>query len=291
MISNDSIIFIEKLLNNKKIVYSKLLSDSFNINCIKIKTSDNQNFIVKYYNKNNNFFNAIDSERENLIFLNNLNLEFFPKVYSNNNKYLIISFLNNNNLQPHKIEVDLLEAIIAIHSFNDKEYGFKFDTQIGGLKQVNKKNTNWVDFFRDHRLGYIYELINSSKSMEFSINNKIENLLNNLENFIPKKPKASLLHGDLWEGNILFNDRKFIGFIDPGSFYGHNELEIAYLRWFNPIFIDNNFLEKYNNYIRIGKEYLNYEPIYQLYYSLLNVYLWDRKYVHDVNRLLKKIKI
>ena len=99
------------------------------------------------------------------------------------------------------------------------------------------------------------------------------------------------MHGDLWEGNILFNDRKFIGFIDPGSFYGHNELEIAYLRWFNPIFIDNNFLEKYNNYIRIGKEYLNYEPIYQLYYSLLNVYLWDRKYVHDVNRLLKKIKI
>ena len=291
MISNDSIIFIEKLLNNKKIVYSKLLSDSFNINCIKIKTSDNQNFIVKYYNKTNNFFNAIDSERENLIFLNNLNLEFFPKVYSNNNKYLIISFLNNNNLQPNKIEVDLLEAIIAIHSFNDKEYGFKFDTQIGGLKQVNKKNTNWVDFFRDHRLGYIYKLINSSKSMDFSINNKIENLLNNLENFIPKKPKASLLHGDLWEGNILFNDRKFIGFIDPGSFYGHNELEIAYLRWFNPIFIDNNFLEKYNNYIRIDKEYLNYEPIYQLYYSLLNVYLWDRKYVHDVNRLLKKIKI
>ena len=291
MITNDSIIFIEKLLNNKKIVYSKLLSDSFNINCIRIKTSDNQNFIVKYYNKTNNFFNAIDSERENLIFLNNLNLEFFPKVYSNNNKYLIISFLNNNNLQPNKIEVDLLEAIIAIHSFNDKEYGFKFDTQIGGLKQVNKKNTNWVDFFRDHRLGYIYKLINSSKSMDFSINNKIENLLNNLENFIPKKPKASLLHGDLWEGNILFNERKFIGFIDPGSFYGHNELEIAYLRWFNPIFIDNNFLEKYNNYIRIDKEYLNYEPIYQLYYSLLNVYLWDRKYVHDVNRLLKKIKI
>ena len=291
MISNDSIIFIEKLLNNKKIVYSKLLSDSFNINCIKIKTSDNQNFIVKYYNKTNNFFNAIESERENLIFLNNLDLKFFPKVCSNNNKYLIISFLNNNNLQPNKIEADLLEAIIAIHSFNDKEYGFKFDTQIGGLKQVNKKNTNWVDFFRDHRLGYIYKLINSSKSMDFSINNKIENLLNNLENFIPKKPKASLLHGDLWEGNILFNDRKFIGFIDPGSFYGHNELEIAYLRWFNPIFIDNNFLEKYNNYIRIDKEYLNYEPIYQLYYSLLNVYLWDRKYVHDVNRLLKKIKI
>ena len=43
-----------------------------------------------------------------------------------------------------------------------------------------------------------------------------------------------LMHGDLWEGNILFKDYKFVSFIDPGSFYGHNEMELAYLRWFNP---------------------------------------------------------
>ena len=43
---------------------------------------------------------------------------------------------------------------------------------------------------------------------------------------------------DLWEGNILFKKNKFNGFIDPGSFFGHNEMEIAYLRWFNPSFID-----------------------------------------------------
>ena len=127
--------------------------------------------------------------------------------------------------------------------------------------------------------------------MEPSINNKIEFLIKNLENFIPKKPVASLLHGDLWEGNILFNNGKFIGFIDPGSFYGHNELEIAYLRWFNPTFIDENFLDRYNDIIKVDEEYLSYEPIYQLYYSLLNVYLWDRLYISDVKRLLKRIKV
>tara|TARA_Y100000996_G_C22495385_1_gene632068 strand:+ start:205 stop:1080 length:876 start_codon:yes stop_codon:yes gene_type:complete len=290
MIDNVNIISIEKLLDNKKIIYSKLLSDSFGINCIKVTTSDNQDFIVKYYKKLNKHFNAIESERRNLNFLNSLNLKFFPKVYSDSNKFLVISFLNNNKLQPNKTNEDLLDAIIKLHSFNDNRYGFEFDTQIGGLKQVNRRSTNWVDFFREHRLGYIYELINSSESMEISINKKIEYILANLENYIPKKPMASLLHGDLWEGNILFKDNSFIGLIDPGSFYGHNELEIAYLRWFNPIFIDDNFLEKYHNYINIDKEYLNYEPIYQLYYSLLNVHLWDRKYVQDVKRLLSKVK-
>ena len=127
--------------------------------------------------------------------------------------------------------------------------------------------------------------------MDNSINSKIDYLLKNLENFIPSKPIPRLLHGDLWEGNILFNNYKFSGFIDPGSFYGHSELEIAYLRWFNPTFIDKYFIKKYSNSIKIEKEYYNYEPIYQLYYSLLNVYLWDKNYISDVKRLLNKISI
>ncbi len=127
--------------------------------------------------------------------------------------------------------------------------------------------------------------------MDETINTKIDLLIKKIDNFIPNKPIASLLHGDLWEGNILFKNKKFVGFIDPGSFYGHNELEVSYLRWFNPKFIDENFLDKYNDHIKIDKYYLEYEPIYQLYYSLLNVYLWDRSYIEDVRKLLEKIKI
>ena len=291
MIKKDDLTRIETLINNKKIIYSKLLSDSFGINCVKIITEDKKKYIVKYYEKKNSNFNAIKSEADNLLYFNNLNQKYFPFVHNKNSNYLIISFINNNSLKPDKIEDDLLNAIVSIHKFKKKYYGFNFDTQIGGLKQDNTKSTNWVEFYREKRLGYIYDLINSSLPMEMSMNKKIEILLKKLDNFIPSSPQASLLHGDLWEGNILFKNKKFVGFIDPGTFYGHNELEIAYLTWFNPNFIKNGFLDEYNNIINIDKEYKNYEPIYQLYYSLLNVYLWDRKYIEDVERLLKKIKL
>ena len=291
MLDNENIISIENLLDNKKIIKSKLLSESFGINCFKILTSDKKNYIIKYYKNKNQKFNAIKSEADNLIFLNNLKLSFFPKVFSNSKEYLIMSFIENDGLKPNKTNKDFLNAIVSIHKFSDEKYGFHFDTQIGGLKQNNEKSSNWVKFYREHRLGYIYELINTDNPMERSINKKIEKLLKNLENFIPSQPKVSLLHGDLWEGNILFNKKSFKSFIDPGSFYGHNEMEVAYLRWFNPSFIDNNFLEKYNEYIILDKNYLDYEMVYQLYYSLCNVYLWDRSFIFNTKKLLERLKI
>jgi len=290
MLSNKNIVSIQKIINNEEIIYSKLLSTSFKINCFELMTSNNKKYIAKFYMTKNKNFNSIRSETNNLQYLDRLNFKIFPELYSNDDDYLVISFINNNGLKPNFTNFDLLNAIVSLHSINDNKYGFDFDTQIGGLRQINKKSNNWVDFFREYRLGYIFELINSSRSMNLYTNKKIELLLKKLDNHIPNNPKPSLLHGDLWEGNILFDNNNLVGFIDPGSFFGHNELEIAYLRWFNPSFIDENFLNKYNDFIKIGKNYLSYEPIYQLYYSLLNVYLWDRRYEVDVERLLKSIK-
>ena len=291
MIKNNIILEIEKLLDNKKILDYNILSDSFGINCLKIETEDKERYIVKYYYKKEGGFNAIKSEADNILFLNSHKYIFFPKIINNNNKFLIMSFIDNNNDLPIKINDDLLSAIISLHSKKSNSYGFNFDTQIGGLKQLNSKSKNWVEFYLDKRLHYIFDLINKNQPMDKAINTKIELLLKKLDNFIPNKPKPSLLHGDLWEGNILFKNKKFSGFIDPGSFYGHNELEVSYLRWFNPKFIDRNFLDKYNDHISIDKYYVNYEPVYQLYYSLLNVYLWDRSYIENVRGLLDKIKI
>ena len=291
MSKNNIILEIEKLLNNKKILDYNILSDSFGINCLKVEIEDKEQYIVKYYYKKDGRFNAIKSEADNILFLNSNNFNFFPKIINNNNKFLIMSFIDNNNNLPIRTNNDLLAAIISLHSKRSNNYGFNFDTQIGGLKQSNTNSKDWVEFYGDKRLHYIFDLINKNQPMDKTINNKIELLLKKIDNFIPNKPKPSLLHGDLWEGNILFKNKKFSGFIDPGSFYGHNELEVSYLRWFNPKFIDRNFLDKYNDHISIDKYYVNYEPIYQLYYSLLNVYLWDRSYIENVQSLLDKTKI
>ena len=47
MVESNIILEIEKLLDNKKIVNYKILSDSFGINCLKVVTENNEKFIVQ----------------------------------------------------------------------------------------------------------------------------------------------------------------------------------------------------------------------------------------------------
>lgn len=291
MIKKKDIDQISLLLNENRIKKYQIISNSFGINCIKIQLENNNEYIVKYYANNNKGFNAIESELNNLLFLNKYKLKYFPKIKIQNKEYLIIEFIKNNNKQPQDTNTDLLSSIIEIHNIKNNRFGFDFNTQIGGLEKINYYEEDWANFYRDKRLYYIFNLINKKNLIDKTMTKKIDQLLNKINLMIPARPTPSLLHGDLWEGNILFNNKKFVGFIDPGSFFGHNELEIAYLRWFNPGFIDEKFLFKYNNFIKIDKDYLTYEPIYQLYYSLLNVYLWDKSYLKNSRELLNKIKI
>ena len=290
MIEEKHIKEIENLLNRGKIIQSQLLQISFDIACIKIKLEDNNKFIVKYTVKSQGGFNAIESEAKNLQYLNKI-FNFFPKLINFNKNCLIIEFFKNDANKPNSTNLDFLESIIKIHNVSNNLYGFKFNTQIGALEQVNKFEKSWTNFYSNNRLSPIFELANKRENMGDFINEKINYILKNIKNFIPENPIPQLLHGDLWEGNIIFNNKNFIGFIDPGSFYGHNEMEVAYLRWFNPSFIDSKFIEKYNDYIKIEKNYLDYEIIYQLYYALCNVALWDRSFIKETKKLLIKLKI
>ena len=290
MITKKHIREIESLLNKGKIIKYNLLQVSFDIACLKIQISDSKKYIVKFYLNKKSFFNAITSEAKNLKYLNK-KFDFFPKLIKFNNNYLIIQCFENDNCKPNITNSDFLQSIIKIHSISNNLYGFNFNTQIGALEQINDFENNWATFFINKRLNPIFEAANLENYMGSFVNKKINFLFKNINNFIPNNPRASLLHGDLWEGNILFKKNKFIGFIDPGSFFGHNEMEVAYLRWFNPSFIDSKFLEKYNNYIELDKNYLTYEPAYQLYYALCNVALWDKSYIKETKKLLLKLKI
>ena len=256
--------------------------------CEKIILTNNTAFVAKYYLDKTNKFNSISSEINSLEYLTNIEPSLFPQIKYKSDTLMIINFIQNNNIKKENYQIVLAKEILKLHTITNKGYGFYFDAQIGGLQQPNKFEKNWVDFFLNKRLNMIFEKINKENLMPRSINQNIEKLMKNINNYLPSKPNISLLHGDLWSGNILFNDGKLVGLIDPGIYFGHNELEIAYLTWFK--YVDKKFLDYYSNTIPIDKNFHTYEPIYQLYFSLINIALWDRNfYLKDTENLLNRI--
>lgn len=279
---------IKKYISKRSIKNIKTLSKSFNIQCDKISLQDNETFVAKYYQNKNNGFNAIKSEADSLTYLSKILPSLFPKVKFRSANLIIIDFIKHNNIKKNNYQITFAKEILKLHTITNNKYGFYFDAQIGGLRQSNSFESNWIEFFLNKRLNMIFEKINTDDPMPKLINQKIEKLMKNINNYLPKNPNISLLHGDLWEGNILFNNGKLVGLIDPGIYFGHHELEIAYLTWFK--FIDDTFLNFYSKRLNIDKYFHKYEPIYQLYFSLLNVNLWDKNlYLKDTNNLLNKI--
>ena len=197
---------IENLLNKEKIIKYKILQISFDVVCLKFELSYKKKYIAKFTIKKNTFFNPIKSEAENLIYLNNL-FNFFPKLINYNNKYLVIEYLTNDKNKPGKTNLDFLKSVVKIHSVSNNLFGFDFNTQMGALEQLNSFEESWVKFYLNNRLIPIFELANKKENMGKFINEKTNYIFKNIQSLIPDNPKPSLLHGDLWEGNILFKKK------------------------------------------------------------------------------------
>ena len=262
------------------------LSNSFGASCKKVTLDDNSKYVVKELIKSSDAYNSIFYEGKCLEWMNEKLPNLFPKVLYLKNNLLVMEFIDHNKIKDKKSEQDLACQLARIHQIKNDRFGFEFDPPIGGLRQPSSFEKSWVDFYRDKRLNMIFELINATNPMPNEINKGIERLLKNLKDLIPDNPHPSLIHGDLWEGNILLHDGKLVGLIDPGIYYAHHEMEIAYLEWFR--YISRDFYQYYSEYNQLDKDFVKYSEVYQLYYCLLNVHLWSRNYIQNTAELVRK---
>jgi fructosamine-3-kinase len=106
-------------------------------------------------------------------------------------------------------------------------FGFMVDNTIGGTPQPNpwttpnSGTTEWIDFFRTYRIGHQLHLANDAYCntiWEKDINPKLHLL------FDDQQIRPSLIHGDLWSGNIGSADGQ-PSIFDPASYWGHHEAE------------------------------------------------------------------
>lgn len=210
-----------------------------------------------------------------------------PNVLYTSSSLLLMQFLPGNSTLSNSAEIDAARHIAALHSIQADQFGFASNTLIGPLPQPNAYSPLWIPFFRDHRLLYMARLAEEAGRLPGPIRSRLCQFADHLEEYLIEPDRPSLIHGDLWAGNILSNDIKVTGFIDPAIYFAHAEIELAYSTLFSTF--GKPFFDAYQEQRPLEPGFFEgRRDIYNLYPLLVHVRLFGGHYVGSVDTTLLK---
>lgn len=172
---------------------------------------------------------------------------------------------------------DLAQVLNTLHVQHGQAYGWPQDYAFGAVDILNGEHADWPSFWAERRL------LNHIPHMQPALARRIERLCAMLPDRLPQRPKPSLLHGDLWRGNILADSGRITGLIDPACYYGDREVDLAMLtlfdgppaRLFAALDLESGWQER--------------QPIYRLWPWLVHLRLFGEGYRAAVETCLDEL--
>ena len=202
--------------------------------------------------------------------------------------WLILEWLERGP-RTARSQVLLGEQLAAMHRNSAGSFGWPSDNFIGSLPQSNRQHERWPDFWREERLRPQLEA--ASHQLAPADRRRLERLIDQsaeLLHPIASEP-PSLLHGDLWGGNLHTLADGTPALIDPSSYYGHREVDLAMSRLFGGF--SEEFYRSYQQAWQCEDGMEQRLLMYQLYYLLVHVNLFGGGYVSQTMSVVAQLGI
>ena len=211
-----------------------------------------------------------------------------PQIIYSVPRLLVMSFLPGGSSFSEEAQAHAAELLAALHNISSPAFGLEKDTLIGGLHQPNPWTDSWLEFFCQHRLLYMAGEGVRVGRLPRSMQPRLEKLCEQIDRWLTEPEHPSLLHGDVWTTNILAQNGRITGFIDPAVYYGHPEIELAFSTLFGTF--GQPFFNRYQQLRPILPGFFEERcDIYNLYPLLVHVRLFGGGYVHSVDRTLRRL--
>lgn len=173
------------------------------------------------------------------------------------------------------------QDLAAMHRVtSDREFGWRQDNTIGDTPQKNTWTSDWLSFYQEHRLSYQFQLANRRGNFP-----RQAELLTALPQLLSgHDPKPSLVHGDLWSGNaaVMVDGTPVI--LDPATYYGDREVDIAMTELFGRF--PQAFYEGYNATYPLESGYEKRKTLYNLYHVINHFNLFGGGYGFQANAMI-----
>ena len=174
-----------------------------------------------------------------------------------------------------------------MHRITTDRFGWWRDNTIGSTTQVNTQEDNWLDFWRDHRLGFQLDLAERNGGGK-RLRDSGEALMDSLPALLQGQPvEASLLHGDLWSGNYFYTTGGQPAIFDPAVYYGDREADIAMTELFGGF--GRDFYAAYRNAWPLDDGYSMRKTLYNLYHVLNHFNLFGGGYLSQAGTMIDQL--
>ncbi len=192
--------------------------------------------------------------------------------------FLLLEYVNSASRRADYWETFARE-LAAMHKANTPaRFGFHQDNFIGATAQKNTPTDSWCAFFRDCRLAPQFRAADKYFTAEDRARN--QKLLDHLDDFLVEPEYPSLLHGDLWSGNVMCGADGKAMLIDPACYVGHREADLAMTELFGGF--PPKFYEAYREAAPLQPGYETRRDLYNLYQLLNHLNLFGSAYLHPV---------
>lgn len=162
-------------------------------------------------------------------------------------------------------------------------YGWQEDNYIGHTLQPNAWHKKWCQFFAEQRIGYLLQVLDEKGEALADVENVVTAVKALLQGHTPS---SSMLHGDLWQGNVGFQRGAPVLF-DPAMYFGDREADIAMTELFSKF--PQAFYNGYNSVWPLDDDYQYRKSVYQLYHILNHALLFGGHYVDSARAMLKNL--
>ncbi|MAZ89392.1 MAG: fructosamine kinase family protein [Cellvibrionaceae bacterium] len=162
-------------------------------------------------------------------------------------------------------------------------YGFDAPSYCGFTFQPHNHCDNWAEFFATRRIGHQLSMFYGQGIESKQISPYVEVIRARLAGH---QPRAALVHGDLWQGNIGFHKDSPVIY-DPACYYGDPETDLAMTELFGRL--PEDFYRGYHQIAPIDQHYPERRSIYQLYHLLNHANLFGGEYRTQAEQALKRL--
>jgi fructosamine-3-kinase len=168
-----------------------------------------------------------------------------PRVFGATRELLVMEYRPGRSAFDAGAERHAGELLAALHAnrSEDGRYGLDTDGAIGPLHQPNAWCGSWVKFWRERRVVHMTACAAREGRLDVAMIGRLERHAARLADLIPDDPAASLIHGDIWSGNVLSQSGRVTAFLDPAPYFAHHEVELAFITMFSTF--GGEFFQRY----------------------------------------------